>query len=280
VLYRSVVGDEVVFVESGTATLESVLGSVEATAGDYVVVPSGVTHRWVLDAPASMLVVEATGHVGPPARYLTAEGQLNESAPYSERDLRGPGGDGEAADLPRGEGAVDVFVRHAGGLTRHRYAHHPFDLVGWDGCVYPYALSIRDFEPIVKRFHAPPPVHQTFQGERFVLCSFCPRPTDFDPEAVPVPYSHSNADCDEVLFYWSGEFLSRKGAGVGAGSITFHPAGFVHGPQPGSVAASLSSRHTDEFAVMVDTFRPLRLGPAALDVEDSAYATSWQRGEA
>ncbi len=274
-LYRSVVGDEVLFVESGELTLESVFGTLDLQPGDYVVIPSGTTHRWTPagDESPRLLVLEASGHVAPPDRYLTGDGQLNESAPYSERDLRGP------ASLPSGEGEAEVLVRHRGGLTRYTYAHHPFDVVGWDGCVYPYALSILDFEPIVKRFHAPPPVHQTFQGGNFVVCSFCPRPVDFDPTAVPAPYSHSNVDCDEVLFYWAGDFLSRSGAGVGTGSVTFHPSGFIHGPQPGSVAGAIGKHDTDEYAVMVDTFRPLDLGPASRHCEDHEYATSWLRGE-
>jgi homogentisate 1,2-dioxygenase len=172
---------------------------------------------------------------------------------------------------------VPVLVRHRDGLTRHTYAHHPFDVVGWDGCLYPYALSIRDFEPIVKRFHAPPPVHQTFEGPGFVVCSFCPRPFDFDPEAVPVSYSHANVDSDEVLFYVGGDFMSRKGAGIERGSISLHPAGFVHGPQPGSVEASLGQPRTEEWAVMIDTFRPLELGEASQACEDPEYAWTWVR---
>ena len=152
--------------------------------------------------------------------------------------------------------------------------------MGWDGCCYPYALSIHDFEPVVKRFHAPPPVHQTFQGFGFVVCSFCPRPFDFDPEAVPVPYAHANVDCDEVLFYVAGDFMSRKGAGIGAGSITLHPAGFVHGPQPGSAEEALGKPGTDELAVMIDTFAPLRIGEQARAVEDPDYAWSWARHRA
>jgi homogentisate 1,2-dioxygenase len=203
---------------------------------------------------------------------LSAEGQFLEHAPYSERDLRAPDG-------PRvtDEGETPVLVRHRGGLTRYTYLHHPFDVVGWDGCVYPYALSIHDFEPIVKRFHAPPPVHQTFEGPNFVVCSFCPRPFDFDPDAIAVPYNHANVDSDEVLFYAGGDFMSRKGSGIGQGSISLHPAGFVHGPQPGSVEAAFGKQGTDELAVMIDTFRPLRLAPAASAAEDTEYPWTWAR---
>ena len=168
-------------------------------------------------------------------------------------------------------------MRHRDGLTRYTYVDHPFDVVGWDGCLYPYAFSIHDFEPIVKRFHAPPPVHQTFEAPNVVVCSFCPRPFDFDPDAIPVPYHHANVDSDEVLFYAGGDFMSRKGAGIGPGSLSLHPAGFVHGPQPGSVDAAVGRPATDELAVMLDTFRPLRVAAAALSAEDRDYAWTWAR---
>jgi homogentisate 1,2-dioxygenase len=173
-------------------------------------------------------------------------------------------------------------VRNRGGLTRLTYAYHPFDVVGWDGCLYPYAFNIADFEPIVKRTHAPPPVHQTFEGPDFVICSFCPRPLDFDPEAVPIPYNHHNVDSDEMMFYVAGDYTARKGSGVGIGSITLHPSGFTHGPQPGAVEAAIrglaeGKSATDETAVMIDTFRPLLLAPASQPAEDPEYAWSWAR---
>jgi homogentisate 1,2-dioxygenase len=272
-LYRNAEGDELVYVEDGEVVLESVFGPLTLHAGDYAVVPTSTTHRFVpSSATVRALVLEANGHVRPPRRYLSQEGQFLEQAPYSERDLR-------AAEAPLvvEQDDVTVLVRTRGGLTRYTYAHHPFDVVGWDGCLYPYAFSIHDFEPIVKRFHAPPPVHQTFEGPNFVVCSFCPRPFDFDPDAVPVPYHHANVDSDEVLFYVAGDFMSRKGAGIEPGSVTLHPAGFVHGPQPGSVEAALGVPGTNELAVMVDTFRPLRLGEAATGSEDREYAWSWAR---
>ncbi len=279
-LYRNATGDELVYLESGAARLESSYGAIDAVAGDYVVIPASATHRW-LPAGGSgsrggerirALVLEARGHLRPPRRYLSAYGQFLEHAPYSERDLRAP-----VEPLLGDDGETPVLVRHRDGLTRYTMAHHPFDVVGWDGCDYPYALSIHDFEPIVKRFHAPPPVHQTFEGPGFVVCSFCPRPFDFDDAAVPVPYHHANVDSDEVLFYVGGDFMSRKGSGIGLGSISLHPAGFVHGPQPGSVEAALDKPGTDELAVMVDTFSPLSLGPAAIACEDSDYAWTWAR---
>jgi homogentisate 1,2-dioxygenase len=172
---------------------------------------------------------------------------------------------------------VAVLVRNRAGLSRHGHAHHPFDVAGWDGCVYPWALSIHDFEPIVGSIHQPPPVHQTFEGPGFVVCSFVPRPFDFHPGAIKVPYHHSNTDSDEVLFYSAGDFMSRAGSGIGVGSISFHPAGFVHGPQPGSVEASMDKDRTEEVAVMLDTFRPLAVTDAARAVSDPGYPYTWAR---
>jgi homogentisate 1,2-dioxygenase len=170
---------------------------------------------------------------------------------------------------------VDVLVRHGRDMTVYTYVDHPFDVVGWDGALYPYAFNIRDFEPVVGRVHMPPTVHQTFEGPGFVVCSFCPRPFDFDPLAIPAPYHHANVDSDEVLFYVGGDFMSRRGAGIEQGSISLHPAGWIHGPHPGATEASIGRPGTDEWAVMVDTFRPLQLGPAAVASEDSGYAWTW-----
>jgi homogentisate 1,2-dioxygenase len=277
-LYRNSAGDEAIYLQNGSAVFESVYGSLSARAGDYVVVPRGTVHRW-LPGPdgAAVLAVEACGHIRIPRRYLSACGQFLEHAPYSERDLRGP----ECPLLAQGED-VPVIVRTRAGLSRLTYAHHPFDVVGWDGCLYPFAFNIADFEPVVKRTHAPPPVHQTFEGPNFVLCSFCPRPLDFDPAAIPVPYNHHNVDSDEMMFYVGGDYTARKGSGVGLGSITLHPSGFTHGPQPGAVEAAIAGlaegkTTTDETAVMIDTFRPLGLGPAARQAEDPEYAWSWAR---
>jgi homogentisate 1,2-dioxygenase len=274
-LYRNGSGDELVYVEEGSAAVETVFGTLSVGSGDYVVLPTSTTHRWVPTGsePLRALVTEARGHVTPPKRYLSAKGQFLESAPYCERDLRGPD-----APLTEDGSDVDVLVRHRAGVTKFTYAHHPFDVVGWDGCLYPYAFSIHDFEPITGRVHQPPPVHQTFEGPGFVICSFVPRLFDYHPQAIPAPYNHSNVDSDEVLFYTQGEFMSRKGAGIEVGSISLHPAGHIHGPQPGSVEASIGKERTDEYAVMIDTFRPLGLGPAALECEDTSYAWSWVGG--
>jgi homogentisate 1,2-dioxygenase len=280
-LYRNATGDEIVYLRQGSARLDSVFGSLECRAGDYVVVPTGTTHRWTVEGgePVHALVIAARGHVGPPERYLSPTGQFLEHSPYCERDLHGPeepllAASGDGADQPVDE-PVDVLVRQRDGLTRYRYAHHPFDVVGWDGCLYPHKLSIHDFEPVTGRVHQPPPVHQTFAGPRFVVCSFVPRKLDYHPLAVPVPYNHANVDSDEVLYYCEGDFTSRKGAGIEPGSISLHPAGFIHGPQPGSVERALGQETTDEMAVMLDTFDPLLLADGARACDDADYAWSW-----
>jgi homogentisate 1,2-dioxygenase len=275
--YRAADGDELVFLVEGEARLESVFGVVEAAPGDYVVVPQGTTHRWV-PAPGSSvlaLIVASSGHVGPPDRYLSARGQFLEHAPYCERDLHGPTHLEAPADTAEGAGSHEVLVRRQGRLTRYRYAHHPCDVVGWDGCVYPYRLSIDDFAPITGRIHQPPPVHQTFAAPGLVVCSFVPRRLDDHPEAVPAPYNHANTDSDEVLVYVDGDFTSRSGVDLDRGSLTLHPGGLAHGPQPGSVEASLGAEHTDETAVMIDTFAPLDLTDEALSLDDPDYARSW-----
>jgi homogentisate 1,2-dioxygenase len=273
-LYRSAMGDEVVFIETGAARLETVLGVLEVGEGDWVVIPTNLTHRWLPHGEVRALVIESRGHTYAPRRYLTEFGQFIEGAPYSERDLRGP----DQVLVVEDQEAI-VLVRHPHGLTRYAYVHHPFDVVGWDGYVWPFALNVRDFEPIVGRIHQPPPVHQTFAGPNFVLCSFVPRPFDFGEDSIPVPYNHHNVDSDEVLFYVAGDFMSRRGAGVRAGSISLHPTGFIHGPQPGSAEAAIGKPRTDELAIMLDTFRPLSLGPAAIAAEDTEYAWSWMRCE-
>ncbi len=271
-LYRNAIGDELLYVQQGSAMLESVFGAMRVEAGDYVVVPAGTTHRWVPEGRVDALVVEARGHINPPRRYLSSDGQFLEHAPYCERDLRAP----DRPLLVEGE-HIEVLVRTAGGLSRHTHRHHPFDVVGWDGALYPWSLNIHDFEPIVGRIHQPPPVHQTFEGPGFVVCSFVPRLFDFHPDAVKVPYHHANTDSDEVLFYSAGNFMSRAGSGIGVGSISYHPAGFVHGPQPGSFEASVAQSRTVEVAVMIDTFAPLGVTDAAREVSAPDYPWSWAR---
>lgn len=278
-LYRNAVGDECVYVESGSATVETVFGVLEARQGDYVLLPRATTHRWVPtgDEPLRAYVIEANSHIAPPKRYLSRYGQLLEHAPYCERDLHGP------AEPFVAEGTdVEVLVKHRGsrGITGTRYVYpdHPFDVVGWDGCLYPYTFNVSDFEPITGRVHQPPPVHQVFEAANFVICNFVPRKVDYHPLAVPVPYYHSNVDSDEVMFYCGGNYEARRGSGIGQGSISLHPGGHSHGPQPGAVERSLGVEFFDELAVMVDTFRPLDLGEGGTAAEDPAYAWTWAGG--
>lgn len=288
-LYRNAVGDEVVFVESGTATVETVFGHLDAGPGDYIVIPRATTHRWVVDgpddaAPVRLYFIEANSHITPPKRYLSRFGQLLEHAPYCERDLRPPTSMFELVETHGGDEDVEVYIKHrgtgTGGLAGsvHVVPNHPFDVVGWDGCLYPYAFNVDDFEPITGRVHQPPPVHQVFEGHNFVVCNFVPRKVDYHPLAVPVPYYHSNVDSDEVMFYVAGDYEARKGSGIGIGSITLHPGGHAHGPQPSAIEASLGVERFDELAVMVDTFRPLEIGEAGRESDDGEYAWSWAGG--
>ena len=279
-LYRNAVGDECVYVESGVGVVETSFGALAVGQGDYVLLPTSTIHRWIPDAasaaagqPLRLFVIEATGHITPPKRYLSAKGQFLESSPYCERDLRAPA----APLVVEDEEGVEVLVRHRAGGTRLTYAKHPFDVVGWDGCLYPYAFNIADFEPLTGRVHQPPPVHQTFEGPNFVICSFVPRKVDYHPLSIPVPYNHHNVDSDEVLFYTGGNYEARRGSGIGQGSISLHPSGLTHGPQPGAVERSIGVDFFDELAVMVDTFRPLEIGTQAAACEDSAYAWTWSR---
>jgi homogentisate 1,2-dioxygenase len=275
-LYRNAIGDECVFVESGTASVQTVFGAIEAGTGDYLVIPRGTTHRWVPtgDEPLRLYAIEANSHITPPKRYLSARGQFLEHSPYCERDLRPPG------PPLRVQGSdVEVYVKHRAGTgpvgSVITQAGHPFDVIGWDGCLYPYAFNVADFEPITGRVHQPPPVHQVFEGGNFVVCNFVPRKVDYHPLAVPVPYYHSNVDSDEVMFYVAGNYEARKGSGIAVGSVSLHPGGHAHGPQPGAAEASLGAERFDELAVMVDTFRPLELGIAATACEDPDYAWTW-----
>ena len=273
-LYRNAIGDECVFVETGTGVVETVFGVVPYRAGDYVLVPRATDHRWVPAEPSRLYAIEANSHIHPPKRYLSRFGQLLEHAPYCERDLHGP------AETFEVEGTdVEVLVKHrtSAGIVGSRltYATHPFDVVGWDGCLYPYTFNIEDYMPITGKVHQPPPVHQVFEGWNFVICNFLPRKVDYHELAIPVPYYHSNVDSDEVMFYVGGDYEARKGSGIGIGSISLHPGGHAHGPQPSAIEASLGVQYFDESAVMVDTFAPLELGEGGLAVEDPAYAWTW-----
>jgi homogentisate 1,2-dioxygenase len=267
--YRNAQADEVVYVSEGMGVLHSQFGVIRFAPGDYLVIPRGILHGYEFASVTRLLIVESAGYVRTPKRYRNEYGQLTENAPYSERDFRKP------TDLvthsERGE--FPIVVKKGNQLTELVLAHHPYDAAGWDGYYYPWAFSIHDFEPRVGRFHLPPPIHQTFEGDGFVICSFCPRPYDFDRAAVPAPYAHSNVMSDEVLYYANSEFMSRKG--IEYGSVTLHPDGLAHGPQPGRTEASIGKSQTDELAVMLDTFRPLQVAEAALAVEDEGYFLSW-----
>lgn len=270
--YKNASCDELVYVHDGSGRLESTLGTVEFVKGDYVHIPRTVTHRWRFDAGVQprLLVIEAPSEFKPPKRYRNEVGQLLEHSPYCERDFRPPG------ELVTHDetGRFTVLIKKHDRLHPFVYRTHPFDVVGWDGYMYPSAISIHDFEPITGRIHQPPPVHQMFDAHNFVVCSFVPRLFDYHPDSIPAPYNHSNIDSDEVLYYAEGDFMSRKG--VERGSFTLHPGGIPHGPHPGTTEASIGKRETHELAVMVDTFRPLKLTKDALAVEDRDYILSWQ----
>jgi homogentisate 1,2-dioxygenase len=267
--FRNGEGDEVVFVHEGSGTLETTFGDVPYKDGDYVVIPRGTTYRFVPKGPQRYLVFETPGLIEIPRRYRNQYGQILEGAPYYHRDIHPP------AELhthrERGEYLVKVRVRR--GYQEYVLDYHPFDVVGWDGYLYPWTFSIHDFEPITGRIHQPPPSHQTFQGPNFVICSFCPRKLDYDAEAIPIPYHHSNLQSEEMIYYVSGNFGSRKGISVG--SITLHPSGLPHGPHPGLAEKAIGVTETSELAVMCDTFRPLRLSTLARDLDDGHYAYSW-----
>ncbi|MEL7058738.1 MAG: homogentisate 1,2-dioxygenase [Acidobacteriota bacterium] len=271
--YRFAHGDEVLFVHDGTGVLETQFGHLRYRPGDYLVIPTGVTWRLVPDEGVEQrhLVIEAFGHIEPPKRYLNRYGQFLEHSPFCERDIRVP----DKLVTHDEVGEFEVRVKARGCISRFLFHHHPLDVVGWDGHLYPYAFNIEDFEPITGRVHQPPPVHQTFDGPGFVICSFVPRLFDYHPEAIPAPYNHSNVDSDEVLYYVEGDFMSRKG--IERGSFTVHPNGIPHGPHPGTYEGSIGKKATEELAVMVDTFRPLRVTRHALAQEDDDYPTSWVR---
>jgi homogentisate 1,2-dioxygenase len=294
-LYRNAIGDECVYVEAGSGTVETVFGALPVRQGDYAIIPRATVHRWLPDAPDDtagplrLYAIEGNCHIGPPKRYLSRFGQLLEHSPYCERDLHGPT-EPLLADPADAGSDTEVYTKHRGSAASGPNGivgsivvtpEHPFDVVGWDGCLYPYTFNVSDFEPITGRVHQPPPVHQVFEGLGFVVCNFVPRKVDYHPLSIPVPYYHSNVDSDEIMFYVDGDYEARKGSGIGKGSISVHPGGHSHGPQPGAVEAAIGKHYFDELAVMIDTFRPLELGEAGLAVDDGQYAWSWSgRGPA
>ena len=268
--YKNSDGDEVVFVHEGAGTLHTMLGQIPFSAGDYLVIPRGIIHRFAFDSSANRLFITESAHpVYSPKRYRNHFGQLLEHSPYCERDLRPP----SKLETHDALGSFTIRIKKQGQLHDYVYASHPFDVVGWDGYHFPYALSIHDFEPITGRVHQPPPVHQTFETDAFVICSFVPRMYDYHPQSIPAPYNHSNIDSDEVLYYVEGDFMSRTG--IDRGYISLHPAGIPHGPHPGTYEGSIGKTKTEELAVMVDTFRPLQVTAQALAIEHPDYHRSW-----
>jgi homogentisate 1,2-dioxygenase len=268
--YKNADADELIFVHEGRGILHNLYGELDFAPGDYIVIPRGTIYQIAFSGTQNrLLIVESFSPVRFPKRYRSPYGQLLEHAPYSERDIRGP----KALVTHDEKGDFLVRVKKQGHLYSLYYATHPFDVVGWDGCCYPFAFSIHDFEPITGRVHQPPPVHQTFEAKNFVVCSFVPRLFDYHPEAIPAPYNHSNIDSDELLYYVDGDFMSRKN--VTRGMLTLHPAGIPHGPHPGAVEKSIGTKETKELAVMIDTFHPLQLTKQAVEIENPGYTMSW-----
>jgi homogentisate 1,2-dioxygenase len=272
--YRNSQAYETWWVHEGSGRLKSQFGNLPFRKGDYVVIPFGVTWQMELNEECKFFIIENPSQLEPPKRYRNSYGQLLENAPYCERDIRIP--EELETHVTRGEFEVRVKVRDR--LSRHVLDHHPFDVVGWDGYLYPWTFNIEDFEPVTGRIHQPPPAHQTFEGRNFVVCSFVPRLFDYHPQAIPAPYNHSNIQSDEVLYYAEGNFMSRKG--IDRSDISLHPFGLSHGPQPGMTEASLGKRETLELAVMVDTFHPLQLTRQAVEMEKTGYMDSWLEGDA
>jgi homogentisate 1,2-dioxygenase len=270
-LYRNATADEVLCIQEGQGTLHTMFGTLAFKPYDYVVIPRCTTYRIEFDAGAQpeLLTIEAAGLLGIPERYLNAEGQIRLGAPYSERDFHGPA---EAVVVDK-EQDTTLLVKDGPRMTQYTLANHPFDVVGWDGLVYPYTFNADDFEPIAGKVHQPPPVQQTFEAPGFVMCTFAPRMLDWHPEAVKVPYAHSNVQADEVLYYVRGHFGSRRG--VEQSSFTLHPRGIPHGPHPGTIVASRGMTRTDELAVMLDTEKPLLLTKQAAEFDDVQYPYSW-----
>jgi homogentisate 1,2-dioxygenase len=268
--YKNADADECIFIHQGTGTLKTMYGDIRFEYGDYLVIPRGTIYQLSFDTPDNrLLIIESSTPILTPKRYRNNFGQLMEHSPYCERDIRKP----NVLATYDEKGDFLLYIKKQDNLYPYHYKAHPFDVVGWDGYVYPYAFSIHNFEPITGRVHLPPPIHQTFETRHFVICSFVPRMYDYHPMAIPAPYNHSNIDSDEVLYYVDGDFMSRKH--VEKGQLTLHPGGIPHGPHPGTVEKSIGQKETRELAVMIDTFRPLLLTNYAVNIEDEEYALSW-----
>jgi homogentisate 1,2-dioxygenase len=268
--YKNADADELLFVHRGTGVLRTFLGNIEFTPGDYLIIPRGMIYQISFNSEDNkLLYLESFSPIYTPKRYRNYFGQLLEHSPFCERDIRRP----ENLETHDEKGDFLVKVKKQGVLHQLVYASHPFDVIGWDGYNYPYAFSIHNFEPITGRVHQPPPVHQTFETNSFVVCSFCPRLYDYHPLSIPAPYNHSNIDSDEVLYYVDGDFMSRND--ISQGQLTLHPAGVPHGPHPGAYERSIGKTETQELAVMVDTFKPLKITKAAMQIDDGIYWKSW-----
>lgn len=268
--YKNADSDELIFIHQGSGKLRTLVGNIDFSYGDYLVIPRGMIYQLEFkDANNRLFIVESRKPIYTPKRYRNWFGQLLEHSPYCERDMRAP----SELETHTEKGEFVVKVKKQDMLHTLTYDHHPFNVVGWDGYNFPYALSIHDFEPITGRIHQPPPVHQTFETSAFVVCSFVPRLYDYHPLSIPAPYNHSNIDSDEVLYYVDGDFMSRNH--VEKGFISLHPAGIPHGPHPGAMERSIGQKDTAELAVMVDTFAPLKLTKQALAIDSGDYWKSW-----
>ena len=271
--YRNAQAYETWYVHEGQGALKSQFGNLAFRTGDYIVIPFGTTWQMQIDGQARFFTIENPSQIAPPRRYRNDYGQMLEHAPYCERDIRVP----TALETHTERGQFEVRVKVRDRISRHLLDHHPFDVIGWDGYLYPWIFNIEDFEPITGRVHQPPPVHQTFEAHNFVVCSFVPRLFDYHPDAIPAPYNHSNVNSDEVIYYAEGNFMSRKG--IERCDISLHPYGLPHGPQPGMTEASIGKKETAELAVMVDTFHPLHLTRQALELEKPEYMDTWLEGD-
>lgn len=268
--YKNSDCDEVLFIHKGEGTLRTMFGELRFKYADYVIIPRGTIYQIEFDNDHNkLLIIESKSPIVTPKRYRNKFGQLLENSPFCERDIKLP----KNLKTNNKKGEFLIKIKKEGLLHDISYASHPFDVVGWDGYCFPYIFSALNFEPITGRIHQPPPVHQTFEGNNFVICTFAPRLYDYHPKSIPAPYNHSNIDSDEVLYYVDGDFMSRNH--VENGYISLHPGGIPHGPHPGAYERSIGQKETSELAVMIDTFNPLKLTEAALDIELKEYWKSW-----
>lgn len=266
-------GDELYFVKAGSGTLESLYGVLPFRAHDYLLIPKMTPYRFRFDGAATLLIHEGRPEIVIPSPYRNAWGQLTDFAPFTHRDFRLPQELLRTDQAAQGPPPYEIVMKRGHRLTVHRYRHFPLDIAGWDGCVYPLAFNIHDYQPKTGQVHLPPTIHTTFAGERFVICSFVPRVVDYHPQAIPCPYAHANVDMDEILYYVAGDFTSRRG--IASESISLHPAGVTHGPHPGTYEGSIGAQRTNELAVMIDCYPPFRLTDVAASVEETDYHLSW-----